>query len=288
MQNRVLWAAMAATGVLAASAVAQPGKEKDRPRGTQPTTPSTPAQPATPRPGDRQPATPATPAQPGGKPSDQQGKPSQEEMEKAWMAAASPGENHKLLEGMIGEWDTTARFWMEPGGEPSEGKGTSKNEWALGGRFVKQSFKGNFMGMEFEGLGYTGYDNVRKKYIGSWMDNMSTGMMTSEGEYDAAARQFNFTGAFTDPFGREIKSRETLKIESPDRVVFTMYHTEPGGQEQKVGEITYNRVGGAGAPAHSDRPIDRPRGGAPSTPSTPRPNTPPPPPPAPAPRGGGQ
>jgi hypothetical protein len=40
----------------------------------------------------------------------------------------------------------------------------------LGGRFVEQRYAGNFMGQPFSGLGYTGYDNYRKKYIGSWMD----------------------------------------------------------------------------------------------------------------------
>jgi hypothetical protein len=35
------------------------------------------------------------------------------------------------------------------------------------------------MGMPFEGLGYTGYDNVKKQYFGTWIDSMSTGIMTS-------------------------------------------------------------------------------------------------------------
>ena len=31
------------------------------------------------------------------------------------------------------------------------------------------------MGMPFEGIGRTGYDNVTGKYWSTWIDNMSTG-----------------------------------------------------------------------------------------------------------------
>ena len=68
--------------------------------------------------------------------------------------------------------------WMAPGADPMVMDGTSENRWVMGGRYLEQRFNGNFMGMPFEGIGYTGYDNVKKQYWGTWMDNMSTGMMT--------------------------------------------------------------------------------------------------------------
>src|SRR6185436_20447428 len=100
-------------------------------------------------------------------------------MMEAMMKAAMPGPAHKVLDSMVGTWDTNVTSWMMPGADPISGTGWSENKWVLGGRFVEQRFKGDFMGMPFEGIGYTGYDNVKKHYFGSWMDNMGTGMMTS-------------------------------------------------------------------------------------------------------------
>ena len=40
------------------------------------------------------------------------------------------------------------------------------------------------MGMSFEGMGVTGYDNLKGKYDTIWMDNMASGMMHGTGSFD--------------------------------------------------------------------------------------------------------
>jgi hypothetical protein len=253
MKARVVLAAMTATVMFAGSTIAQPQKEKDRPNR-----PAQPATPATPRPGDRQPATPATPAQPGGEPD------SMAEMQK-WMEIGTPGPEHKRLEPLVGRWNVATKFWMQgPDKPPEESTAVATYGWILDGRYLKQDVQGEMsMGgqkMPFTGLGYTGYDKTRKKYVGTWMDSMSTMIMTSDGDFDQATNTFNFAGSYTDPDGKTVQSRETLKLESADRIVYTMYHTEPGGQEAKMGEIIYTRAGGA-APA--GRPPTAPGVGSP-------------------------
>src|SRR6185503_20208185 len=114
----------------------------------------------------------------------------------AWMKVATPGEAHKWLEAMVGTWDAKISMWMAPGSAPQESTGTSENKWVLGGRFVEQRYEGTFMGQPFSGLGYTGYDNFKKKYIGSWMDNMGTMMMVSQGE--AAGKTLTMTSTMDD------------------------------------------------------------------------------------------
>jgi hypothetical protein len=205
---------------------------------------------------------PSTPAQPE-KPAQPAGGPDEAAMQAAWMAAMTPGKEHERLNGMIGEWDATAKFWMDPAAPPVEGTGTAKMEWVLGGRHVRQDFNGTFMEMPFQGVGHTGYDNVKKKYVGTWMDTMSTSIMYEEGEYDAASGMTVMHSTYMDPMGREIKSRNTVKIEGPDKMVFTMYSTEPGKPEVKSGEITYTRKGGAPKPATPATPATpaRPAGG---------------------------
>src|SRR5262249_54980358 len=100
----------------------------------------------------------------------------------------SPGENHKRLDKMVGNWTHTIKRWMKPGDQPTSTTGTDEIGWMLDGRFLKQKTKGEWMGKPFEGVGVTGYDNIRQEYTTIWMDNMSTGMMHGTAQYDATKK----------------------------------------------------------------------------------------------------
>ncbi len=85
----------------------------------------------------------------------------------AMMKAATPGDAHKNLARMVGRWDATVKMYAQPGAPAQVSTGTSVNKLVLGGRWVQESFDGNFMGMPFSGIGYTGYDNLKKQYVGT-------------------------------------------------------------------------------------------------------------------------
>src|SRR3546814_17999585 len=68
----------------------------------------------------------------------------------------------------------------------------------LGGRQIRTQFSSRFMGQPFNGIGFMGYDNVRGKYVASWVDDMSTGLMTSEGDYDPATTTYTFFASIAD------------------------------------------------------------------------------------------
>src|SRR5262245_51308147 len=108
--------------------------------------------------------------------------PKLEEMMKKAEAACTPGPAHQALDPLVGDWNAEVKMWMTPGEPPTLSKGTSKNTWTLKGRFVQAEFNGDFMGKPFHGIGFTGYDNVRQKYRSVWIDDMSTTMVTSEGD----------------------------------------------------------------------------------------------------------
>jgi len=167
-------------------------------------------------------------------------------MDQAAMAKAmklgSPGEGHKTLEPMVGQFDYTAKFWMKPGAKPETMKGTSVNTWALGGRFVQQQVKGQWAGQPFEGLGFTGYDNVKKKYVSVWMDNMSTGIMDGEGTLNDAKKTVQQSGKFSCPMTETQRSyRSEWTVINPNRHRYTSYHEDEKGKEMKTMEITYTR-----------------------------------------------
>ena len=56
----------------------------------------------------------------------------------------------------------------------------------FGGFWVTSEFESDFMGMPFQGRSVVGYDAMKGKYVGTWIDTMSSYMAIMEGEYDQA------------------------------------------------------------------------------------------------------
>ena len=98
------------------------------------------------------------------------------------------------------------------------------------------------MGKPFHGISLTGYDNVRQKYRSVWVDDMSTTMVTSEGDADTAGKVFTFGGDYACARTGEKHKKSTLihRIISKDKHVFEM-HDPAQGNNSKMMEITYTR-----------------------------------------------
>ena len=159
----------------------------------------------------------------------------------AMMKAGMPGEAHKKLAGMVGTWDATVKMWQSPDAEPAVSTGVSKNTSIMGGRWIQQQFTGNFMKMPFTGIGYTGYDNISKQYVGTWMDSMSTGMMNSTGSAEGD-NAYAFTSMMPDPMtGKPTEIKSKITVVNKDRHVMEMWGPAPDGKMFKMMEITYNR-----------------------------------------------
>ena len=165
-------------------------------------------------------------------------------MMEAWQKASTPGPQHKqLADQFVGTWDTKMTAWMDPSAPPVVETGKSVNTAVFGGRQVRMDFTGQFMGQPFEGVGFSGYDNVRGKYTGTWTDNMSTGVMMSSGDYDPATKTYTFHAQMPDMMkpGATIPIRETLRIIDADHHVMEMYEPK-GGKEVKTMSLEYSRV----------------------------------------------
>jgi len=166
----------------------------------------------------------------------------EQKMMKLWTEYATPGENHKFLEYFVGDWDVTAKTWMKPGAEPEVSKGENTSKMILGGRFLKSHMKGTMMGMPFEGLSITGYDNFKKECVTMWIDNAGTGIYQTSGTMDKASKTRTETGLWDDLMtGGKIKVRWVTKIIDDNKYEFVMYSTDSTGKEFKSGEIIYIR-----------------------------------------------
>ncbi len=162
------------------------------------------------------------------------------EMMAKWAEIATPGDNHKALDGMVGNWTAVSKWWVAPDTEPMVSTGTCTNSWVLGGRYIMTTFNGDMMGQPFEGLGLMGYDNYKQKYIQIWMDSMSTMWMTSEGTMSGNTCTLN--SEFDDFMtGKKSRMRQEVKVIDNDHHVLNMYGFTPDGKEFQMGEITYTR-----------------------------------------------
>ncbi len=162
-------------------------------------------------------------------------------MEK-WNAYMTPGEEHKLLAQKAGSWSMKVTSWMTPGGPPQVSEATSESRMVLGGRYLEDVTTGSFNGMPFEGRGLTGYDNISRKYVSTWVDNMGTGIMTGKGTYDPKTRSFTWRTEGPDVMSGKIKAyRGVDTIIDADSWKSEMFEKGPDGKERKSMEIVYRR-----------------------------------------------
>jgi hypothetical protein len=178
-----------------------------------------------------------------------------EELErlKMWQELTSPGENHKLMEQFVGQWNLALRMWTgDPGTPPVESKGSSEAKSIFSGRYVVENLKSELMmpdpitgqpkPMQFEGIGTLGYDNYKNLYVYTWIDNGGTAILTAKGTCDPAGKVLTLYGEMDEPVlgiqGRMVKY--VTRFIDQDKHVFEMYDLL-GGEERQMMEMTYTR-----------------------------------------------
>lgn len=159
-------------------------------------------------------------------------------------AFGAPGPEHEWLGPFVGTFRAEVKMWMGPG-EPSVMAGTMVNSMDLGGRFLRQDYKGDpnegpFP--EFEGRGFWGYNTVSKRWEGVWVDNASTMMQVESGELDDSGKVWTMTGEMTDPeSGGTLIKRSVITLEDDDHHRMEMFFSRDG-QESRAMEIRYTRA----------------------------------------------
>ncbi|MBK7630062.1 MAG: DUF1579 domain-containing protein [Ignavibacteriales bacterium] len=164
----------------------------------------------------------------------------QDAMMKEWQTYMTPGPEHEMLAGMVGEWEGDITMWMDPSQPPQTMKGTTTYELVMDGRYLVGHFSGMMMGMPFNGMDLTGFDNALKVYQNVWIDNMGTGMMITEGTVDKSTNSITYNGHMVTPNGSKAKVRNVVKIIDKDHSTFEMF-VDMGTGETKSMEIKYSR-----------------------------------------------
>jgi hypothetical protein len=145
-----------------------------------------------------------------------------------------PGPEHDELKTMVGDWDAV----MDMAGQKSKAKASYKS--ICGGMWIASDFEGDLGGIKFQGHGLDGYDQQKKKYVGVWVDSMSSAPLHMEGDYDEQKKLLVMTGESRGPDGQPQKFKATTATKDKDHFTFKMYMIADG-QEQLAFTIEYTR-----------------------------------------------
>lgn len=162
-------------------------------------------------------------------------------MMKAWMDFATPGPMHRWIAKLNGTWDADVTSYMNPAA-PEKSKATTVYSSVFNGLYQEGTMKGTMFGMPFEGKSLTGYDNSKKIFFSTWIDNVGSGIVVMTGTYNEATKTLELKGTQTDPFtGKDSGIREVMKIIDDNTHTMEMYGSSFDGKEVKFMEATYKR-----------------------------------------------
>jgi hypothetical protein len=163
---------------------------------------------------------------------------------KACIAAGTPGKMHEHLAKGVGAWNAKVTMWMHPDTEPMTNDGTSTVTSIMDGRFIKVEMSGEMPGMgPYSGFGIYGYDNVTEKFVSTWIDNHSTGIMQGTGMLSPDGKVLTWTYSHTCPLTKKpMTMREVETVTGPDSRTLEMFGTPPKvGKEFRMMRIELTR-----------------------------------------------
>lgn len=137
-------------------------------------------------------------------------------------AMPAPTQEHAWLDKFVGEWTTESKATMGPEQPPMQCIGTLTSR-KLGGFWILNEMKGEWSGEPMLGIQTIGYDEGKKKYVGTWVDSATAFMWKYEGSVDSTGKVLTL-GAdgpnFTDA-GKLTKFEDVYEFKSADEILMT-------------------------------------------------------------------
>jgi hypothetical protein len=122
----------------------------------------------------------------------------------ACIIAGTPGKMQEQLAKGAGVWQGKTTMWMAPGAEAIKSECTSTATPIMDGRFLRVEFAGEMPGMgAYSGQGTYGFDNVAQRFVSTWIDNHSTGIMTGVGELSSDGKTLTWKYTYSCPLTKK-------------------------------------------------------------------------------------
>src|SRR5215813_7787772 len=156
------------------------------------------------------------------------------------LACAQDVNAAKQLKRDVGTWNVVFKMFGDPSGAPAVSKGTETNVM-LGDMWLIGQFKGEIMGMNFEGLRQTGFDPEKKTFVLSWVDSTSPYATRMEGSWNEKTQTMTSAGTGKSKQGNEMKSTMVTTYNKDGSRTSTMYALI-NGKSVKLMEFHYTRT----------------------------------------------
>lgn len=170
---------------------------------------------------------------------------SKEETMKQLLDYSRPGSNHALLGSLVGTWNfqDAARPFV---------KGTVRRTPLYGGRFYNVAITGGKLQVpvadgkmeeqNYQGVQVEGYDNGRRQFVTTAINNhIGSGMETQTGTYDAARKAFTYEWESELIPGQKQKNKRVLRVIDATHYAEDYYEIR-NGAEVKVRELVYTKA----------------------------------------------
>jgi hypothetical protein len=133
-----------------------------------------------------------------------------------------PTEQHAWLDHFVGNWVTKSEGTLGPDQPPMQCSGTMASR-KLGGFWVLNEMKGDMGGAPMTGVQTIGYDESKKKYVGTWVDSMMPFMWQYEGSLDASGKILTLEadGPNFVSEGKLTKFQDIYEFKSADEIAMT-------------------------------------------------------------------
>ncbi len=137
-------------------------------------------------------------------------------------AMPKPTQEHGWLQKFTGEWTTESKGTMGPDQPPMQCSGTLTSR-KLGEFWIVNEMKGEMSGAPMTGIQTIGYDEVKKKYVGTWVDSMTAFMWQYEGSVGPSGKVLTLE-AYGPNFieeGKMTKFQDIYEFKSANEILMT-------------------------------------------------------------------
>jgi hypothetical protein len=162
---------------------------------------------------------------------------------KALDNAMTPGQAHKQLEPMLGNFDVRILTWVDPSKPPLESTASAVSVWVLGNRYVQTMLVGGPSDDAFSAIGYIGYDNVAKMHQAAWMDNGSTAITLYTGGFAPDGKSATMKASVINPVsGKPMPLELRMSLGADGSHVTQLWGPGLGTKVFKMMELQYTRT----------------------------------------------
>jgi hypothetical protein len=133
-----------------------------------------------------------------------------------------PEKEHHWLKQFVGQWESQSEARMAPDQPAIQCKGAMSSR-TLGEFWVVSELTGDMGGTTMTAIQTIGYDPEKKKYVGTWVDSMTTYLWSYEGTVDDSGKVLTLEaeGPNFMADGRMTKFRDAYEFKSKDHIVAT-------------------------------------------------------------------